>query len=298
METRTFLLPGGYVDESGRVRREAQLRPLTGREEEYLAQGLRRETASLVTAVLSRCMTRIGDISPVSEDLARRLLIADRQYLLLKLREATFGDQVRAHLFCPWPDCGKQVSINFSIGNIPVEESTDKGPAYTLILPVEMAPGLDEDERTVTFRLPNGGDQEALSPVLAENEALALTKLLNRCILAMGRHESPDEDLVARLSPPARRAIEERMASLAPKVQLDMTVDCHECRREFVAPFDLHRFFFGEMRTSADLLYREVHYLAYHYHWGEREIMDMTRERRRKYIEVLAEEIERMNDAI
>jgi hypothetical protein len=61
-------------------------------------------------------------------------------------------------------------------------------------------------------------------------------------------------------------------------------------------PFDVQDFFFGELRTSRDLLYREVHYLAYHYHWGEREIMDMPRQKRRIYIDILAEEMGKLND--
>ena len=87
------------------------------------------------------------------------------------------------------------------------------------------------------------------------------------------------------------------MERLAPKVELNMEATCPECGRAFVAPFDVQRFFFGELRTDSDLLYREVHYLAYHYHWSEREIMEMTRDKRRKYIEVLADEIERLNNA-
>jgi hypothetical protein len=61
-------------------------------------------------------------------------------------------------------------------------------------------------------------------------------------------------------------------------------------------PFDLQRFFFGELRTDSELLYRQVHYLAYHYHWAEPEIMAMPRTKRQKYIELLAGEIERLND--
>jgi hypothetical protein len=40
-----------------------------------------------------------------------------------------------------------------------------------------------------------------------------------------------------------------------------------------------------------------VHYLAYHYHWAESEIMEMTRDKRRTYIDVLAEAIGALNDA-
>lgn len=297
MNTSIGLLPGGYVDKGGVVHREIELTPLSGREEEFLAGSRQRESSSLVTAVLSRCIRRIGTISPVAEEVVRSLLIADRQYLLLKLREATFGDQVRANLFCPWSDCGKKVAINFSINDIPIRESDDKGPTYTLMLPSEIAGELGEECREIVFRLPNGADQEALSPLLSENEAEALARLLRRCIQSIGNLTSPGEEVISRLSPAARLAIEQQMEKLAPKVELTMDVNCRECGRDFSAPFDLHRFFFGEMRTSADLLYHEIHYLAYHYHWSEREIMEMTRDKRRKYIEVLADEIERLNNA-
>ena len=65
----------------------------------------------------------------------------------------------------------------------------------------------------------------------------------------------------------------------------------------FSTPVDLHRFFFGELRTDNELLYQEVHYLAYHYHWSEAEIMAMPRTKRALYLDVLSGEIERMNGA-
>jgi len=153
-------------------------------------------------------------------------------------------------------------------------------------------------DRTVTFRLPNGGDQEALSPLLAENEAAAMSGLLARCLLRIGTQTEIDEEDVARLTPLARLEIERRMAEVAPQVDLLMEATCPECGREFRAPFDLQQFFFGELRTDSRLLYQEVHYLAYHYHWSEREIMGMTRGRRRRYIDVLSDEIERINESV
>jgi hypothetical protein len=100
---------------------------------------------------------------------------------------------------------------------------------------------------------------------------------------------------VAGLSALARSQIEERMRQLAPAVEQAMEAKCAECGRTFVAPFDIQRFFLGELRTDSDLLYQEVHYLAYHYHWSEHEIMEMTRDRRRRYIDVLADAIEVLN---
>jgi hypothetical protein len=295
------LLPGGYVDDHGTLHREVELASLTGRDEELLAQGGRPESASAVTAVLARGVHRLGDISPVTEEIARRLLVADRQYLLLKLRQATFGDRVLASLFCPWPDCGQRVSLDFSIAEVPVQESADRAPIYTMMLSEAAAgeQGRDaaDEDRVVSFRLPNGADQEALASLVADNEARALTMLLERCLQRIGPHAPPDSAQVARLSPLARAEIEGQMEQVAPRVELTMETNCPECGRLFVAPFDLQRFFFGELRAGSSLLYREVHYLAYHYHWSEREIMDMPRDKRRTYIEVLADEIEKLNNA-
>jgi hypothetical protein len=291
-------LPGGLVDDSGTVHDEVEVRGLSGREEELLAATGGAESASLVTAVLSRCVRRIGRISPVDAAIARRLLAVDRQFILLKLREATFGEKVQGSVPCPWPDCGKQVAVSFSTGDVPVEESRDKGPVYTLTLTTDAMPGADEAHRTVMFRLPNGGDQEALSPLLAENEAAALTGLLAHCLVRIGPTADLDDEGVSRLSPLARQEIERQMENVAPHVDLLMEAMCPDCGREFRAPFDLQRYFFGELRLTGDFLYREVHYLAYHYHWSEREIMEMTRDRRRRYIDVLADEIERLNESV
>jgi hypothetical protein len=289
-------LPGGYWDATGRLHRDVELAPLTGREEELLA-GARQETpAALVTEVLSRCVRRIGTIAPVPPDVARHLLVADRQYLLLHLRRETFGDTVRATLVCPWPDCGERVSLDLSVAGVPVEEARDRAPVHTMALPAaDLGEEAGADPVEIRFRLPDGSDQEELSGRLAGNEAEALTLLLARCVLDIGGSGPPDAERTAALPARTRSAIEERMHELAPKVEQTMEVRCAECGRTFTAPFDIQRFFLGELRTDGDLLYQEVHYLAFHYHWGEREIMELTRDRRRRYIDVLADAIEVLN---
>jgi hypothetical protein len=302
MDQITCLLPGGYVDEAGGVHRHVELSSLNGREEEFLANNGHLSGAALVTGILSRCVRRIGDLQPVVDDMARSLLVADRQYLLLKLREATFGDRVQATIRCPWPECGARIDIEFSTREVPVRGSMDKGPCYEMQLSPEAALVGEDGEvhREVVFRLPNGSDQETLSPILSNNgdESRASMMLLGRCVQRIGPYDVPGEELIGRLAATARTEIEGQMEAMAPHVELTMEGDCPECGREFAIPCDLEGFFLGELRTSSDLLYREAHYLAYHYHWSEREIMEMPREKRRRYIEILAEEIARLNDAV
>jgi len=299
MNKLTCILPGGYVDEKGQRHRRVEFVSLSGTEEEILAYGVNQPVSAFVTTILSRCVLRIGLISPVSEEVARALLVADRQYLLLRLREATFGDRVQATILCTWPSCGKEVDIDFSTGDVPVRELEEKGPTYGMELSSGAAV-MDEGKalREVVFRLPNGGDQEEIAPVLHEDEARAQSMLLGRCIQKIGPSKKAVNELIGRLSPMARMEIERRMARVAPHVELNINANCPECGHDFTLPFDLHEFFFGELRISGDLLYREVHYLAYHYHWSERDIIDMSREKRRMYIDVLADEIERMNSEL
>lgn len=294
------LLPGGYVDDDGETYNEVELYPLTGQEEEFLVYKNNTNTASLISSILSRCISRIGPMKIITEKITRRLLVADRQYLILKLREITFGDRIQAVIRCPWPDCGQKVDVDFSTHDIPVINSDEKGPVYSMKLSEEAAWNDSQGKpyRNIRFRLPNGGDQEIVSPIVIHNEAKALSMLLERCIQAIGPVATPGKKEINRFSPRARMEIEKKMQSVAPKIELTMEANCPECARGFAIPFDLQEFFFGELESSRELLHREIHYLAYNYHWSEREILAMPREKRRKYIEILADEIERMNDAI
>jgi hypothetical protein len=296
----TFLLPGGYRDPDGELHREVELAPLSGREEELLAEATPVTKAAALTVLLSRCVRRLGTISPIADDMVRRLLIADRHYLFLKLREATFGEHVQATVQCPWEGCRKKVDIDFSLQDIPVRGSAEKGPLYTRQLSPEAVCGNApaEQYREVVFRLPNGEDQEAIAHMVEEHEARALAVLLARCIRRLGPLHDPAPEVIHRLSPLARAEIERHMEVAAPHIDLTLAAHCPECDREFTVPFDLVGFFLAECQTSRDLLYREVHYLAYHYHWSEQDILALSREKRRKYIAILAEELRRVSHAI
>ena len=42
------------------------------------------------------------------------------------------------------------------------------------------------------------------------------------------------------------------------------------------------------MTTAPDRLFEEVSYLAYHFHWGHGEILDLEHPLRRRYVEEVA----------
>ncbi|MFZ5765296.1 MAG: hypothetical protein ACOY4H_06830 [Thermodesulfobacteriota bacterium] len=285
------LLPGGWIDHQGRVQRQARLRPVTGYAERLIAASAHLSTPARTTRLLAAAVAAIGDHDRVSEDDVRSLLVADRQQLVRTLRRVTFGPEVRAVLGCSWPDCGEMMDIDFSLDLLALTEAPQTGLFHTVRL-AEATGGL-----VVTFRLPNGGDQEALSDLVEEDEEQAADLLLTRCLQSIADATGTALPPPLQFDPPTRAEIEAAMASRAPRFDLTLAARCPECDRPVTAAFDLERFFCDELHAQQDLLLHEVHYLALHYHWSEREILSMPRENRRRYLDILASHLETAYDA-
>ncbi len=65
----SFKLPGGYSRPDGRLECECVLGPLTGWEEELLADHFRAvPVPALVTLLLTRCIRRLGSLAPITPE--------------------------------------------------------------------------------------------------------------------------------------------------------------------------------------------------------------------------------------
>lgn len=265
----TFLLPGGLILDDGRRLSDVKLRPLTGHDEEWLAQHPVVPNAVAVTWLLSSCVVRIGDAAPTS-DLVRKLLVGDRDHLVLQLRRLTLGREFQIVVACP--ECGAKMDVTVGLSDVPVESRPQTSASYALRFSSSVPSG-----RTVRFRLPTGADQEA---VLGMDLVGAVGALFDRCVLDDGGVE---------LSSGERQSVAEAMDRLAPQLEVELDLSCPECSHAFVMPFDTTTFFMNEMRTNGDLLLREVHALALHYHWSETAILTLTRDRRRAYLALLSD---------
>ena len=98
-----FNLPRGFVDQTGTVHREGTMRLATARDEiEPLRDAqVRQNEAYLAVLLLSRVVTRIGDVTEVTPDLVEELYAADFDHLQrLYERINTDGEAVGA-VTCP-----------------------------------------------------------------------------------------------------------------------------------------------------------------------------------------------------
>lgn len=280
--TAVIQLPAGYWLD-GERHRDATLRALTGRDEEFLLEsGPDLLPVHRTTLLLTRCLTRLGPLTPVNRDAVRSLTVGDREALLLHLRRLTLGDVVQAVVSCPEPDCGERLDLELRVSDLLL-------PAYDRETAVNEV-SIQENGTTyrVRFRLPTGADQEATASLAADDGEAAATLMLHRCVEAVV--VEGEEDRAIEDWPPAlRRHLPGIMADLDPQADLVLNLHCPVCEQAFSVTFDTGAYLFQEILARSRHLYREVHLLAYYYHWSETEILGMTGVRRQRYLDLLGE---------
>jgi hypothetical protein len=269
-----FVLPGGYVDEAGVAHRDVILEPLTGRDQAYLASlPPATPSAAVVTQLLARSIRRIGTVPSVDAALVRCMLVGDREFLILKLRQMTKGSKLHITLRCTSDACGKDMEISLALDSIPIEERAVEGRIFTHKL---------DGANRIEFRLPTGEDQEELAG--RADHAAAVSELLTRCTVAV-----PPALTYAEAAPLVEDAIERA----APRVDLEVEARCPECGHVLTTALDVAWLALSDLAGDPGDIWHDVHVLAWNYHWPESEILALTPKARRRYIDLITQELER-----
>jgi hypothetical protein len=265
-------LPHGLFEGAER-RQEAVLRPPTGADEAFLLESAPARTrVEHVTALLARCVARLAG-GDAGEEAVRALTVGDREALLLHLRAAAHGDRIACVLDCP--DCGARMDLDLSVSGVLLPPYAAAQASYAATV----------GNYEVSFRLPTGADQEAAAR--AGGVEPGATTLLERCVQevrARGRRLRRVPERVAAELPA-------RLAELDPQAELVVKLACPECCGETSALLDAATVLFRELTPTSDRLFREVHAIATHYHWSEREILGLDVQRRRRYLELIADTV-------
>jgi len=189
--TEAVELMAGYKDEEEVVHTEAQVREITGVDEEAIAKGdVRSNVGRIVTTLLAGCTVKIGSLERENissnkwEGIFRNMYLGDRDLLLLKISEYTNGPEMSVKSRCP--SCKTDLTVDFNSEELeikPLECNPDN-------IPFELPKGFigDDGERIKqgVLRLPNGFDQEQLDTVARKNPGTANTMLITRCVKELG----------------------------------------------------------------------------------------------------------------
>jgi T4 bacteriophage base plate protein len=241
-------LPVGYTDADGNTHRQVMLRKMTGREEAILAdRKFQRNGGKLVTELLHSCVMRLGTLEPNGRGPITGMSSADRNYLLVRLRAVTFGNELPAEYTCP--SCGESNETVEDLDELPVRSLAD-GEEQTEIA-IELEDGYVDREgqlhTALRMRLPTGADEEAVAPQMRENASVGKNALLARCVKSLGdvpqyRLDGMGSKIMAELTMTDRRLIDRALNDAAPGVDLVRSIECGGCGKTFSTSLDLSHF--------------------------------------------------------
>lgn len=215
-----------------------------------------------------RALELLSEACPESdaESLAR-LSIGQRDELLLRLREWTFGPRIAALAACT--GCGQQIELNMLSADLP---GADPKPEVSLAV----------DGFDLRLRPPNSIDLAAAANL---DLASARTLMLERCLLS-ARHQG-DAIEAAQLPAAVLDAAERCLGEADALADIRLSIVCPDCGARRTATFDIVSFFWREIEVWAGRILREVHTLAAAYGWSEREILALSPLRRQCYLDLV-----------
>ncbi|HXB69542.1 MAG TPA: hypothetical protein VNY05_14925 [Candidatus Acidoferrales bacterium] len=267
---------------NGALCREVRLRELTAEDHAFLVEDAGALLpAHWTTEALRRCAVQ-ADGAPLTADAIRSLTVGDREALLLHLRRLTSGDRLQCVLSCPSAECGEKLDLELRVADLLVPAGDARQDRYETRVD-------DADTACrVWFRLPTGLDQEAVAGLARVDLNAAVQDLLRRCVESV---VSADGTEMPDLPDSVCRELPRLMSELDPQAETALQVTCQSCGGAFHVVFDAASYFFQELKAGMRHLYQEVHLLAYHYHWSLREILGMKARVRRRYLQLLEEEL-------
>ncbi|QXJ21272.1 hypothetical protein AGRA3207_002109 [Actinomadura graeca] len=243
-----FELPVGYEDGDGQVHRTAVLRKMTGRDEAVLADRRHRANgARMISELLGGCLVRLGTLEAPGIRAAQGLYSADRQFLLIRLREITFGPEMRASYACG--ACHESTTLVEDLSELDVVRL---GPGE---VPGDVTVKLEDGyvDRTgelydvLVFRHPTGLDEERVAGVIRENASQGKNALMARCLKEMGDMPGPKLEALGTavfkdMTLSDRGLVDRALNDGGPGIDLRRTVGCGGCGREYTASLDMSNF--------------------------------------------------------
>lgn len=199
--------------------------------------------------------------------------IGRRDSLLLEFREKLFGEQLAAMTRCP--QCSKDVELIFETSSIRTHH------ASATPFKLEFS-GQDGKQYQIELRAISSRD--LMGSVVDRNS------LLRRCIVAVNYVDVQlDPALSIEISEDIESKCVQALAECDPQADVQLELVCADCGFSWDAPFDIATYLWREIEIWADQTLRQVHLLASAYGWSEQQILELTPQRRRSYLEMVVE---------
>lgn len=229
----TIQLPAGFYDPfKGEIVKTAEVRELTGSDEEAIVRIT--DPGKALLSILERATVSIGQ-EPADKDKLGMLLAGDREMLLLAIRKATFGSEVEVQAVCD--KCpGLQVFKIDLDKDVEIKELGD--PINDRSFTMKLKAG------TAKVNLPSGDVQSKIINATDKNSAELDTMLLTSCVSEINEQPVLSSSRIQSLGIVDRRDLLEEIAKRNPGPQLsEIKKACGTCGQEVDLPLTLAELF-------------------------------------------------------
>lgn len=221
-------LPGGFIDLDGVLHTTAEVKELTGSDEEAVAKT--GSSGKALNALLQRGLVKLGNKNTSSTDLDI-LLAGDRDAILLGIRKVTFGPTVELNVRCFSCNDEHTASIDLS-ADVPIKTLED--PIEDRQWEVTTKLG------TALVALPNGITQKRLMENVDKTPAEINTLLLSGCIVSLNGAPSVGAGTALALGMADRTKIIDEIISRNPGPRLgEVKIACKACGEDIDLPLSL-----------------------------------------------------------
>jgi hypothetical protein len=254
-----------------------KLRELCGHDEQFL-NSIQNELPSFLqtTELLKKTILFEPDIpDALKDELFKSLTIGDRICLLLNLRKITFGGSLSCLVTCN--SCKEKSSFDISIDdllNLNVKQNeTEIYSVNTQFFSLKIRPLTVLDQQSLLSNLGKGNLKEKFADQLLRSCIVSSKPNLPKTIL-------PQEVV---------DAINVKLNEIDPLANILLDLKCSNCNHDLQTYFEVEDFILKEIYSQNKYLDKEIHWLALNYKWSEKDILGLSLQKRRRYIELINE---------
>jgi hypothetical protein len=207
--------------------------------------------------------------SELSKAMLAERVLGERNKNLLDLHQRLFGSTLQAYVECN--KCGEALELEFGLDEFGFDSINDLPETHSISI----------ENIIAQVRLPNSHDLVALESLNDIEEGRYL--LFSRCVLELRRDDSIF--VLHELNEDEMNQLEEAISGLDPRMEILFNLQCPQCTHTWQSPLDIGSFLWNEYDTYARKLLEDVHTLASSYGWSETDILTMSQQRRRYYLQ-------------
>jgi hypothetical protein len=225
-------LPGGFINSEGDLVTTAEVKELTGADEEAVAKA--GTTGKALNILLQRGIVKLGSEEASKDDLDA-LLSGDRDAILVGIRRVTFGDTISYDVRCLV--CGDEHQQDIDL-IVDVPTRTIEDAINDRVWEVETKQG------TAELTLPTGTLQKKLIENADRTAAEINTILLGGCLLSLGGRPSVGAKTALGLGMADRNNLIDEILKRNPGPRLgEVTKTCKACGEDIPLPLSLVELF-------------------------------------------------------